>query len=130
VSPFDTVDEYLAAVPADQRVALEYLRARIRSVAPEAEEGLSYGVPAFKLRGRSLVSYGAARNHCSFFVQSPAVMEAHQADLAGYDTSKGTVRFAADRPLPAALVAKLVRARIAENEDAESRRAAKAKARV
>ncbi|MBA3779308.1 MAG: DUF1801 domain-containing protein [Chloroflexi bacterium] len=91
-------------------------RQSIRAAAPEAVEVISYSVPAFKYRGRPLVSFVAAANHLSFFVQSPAVMEAHKAELEGYDTSKGTVRFAVEKPLPEALVAKLVRARMAETD--------------
>ena len=87
----------------------------IRAVAPEASEALSYGVPAFKMK-RPIVSFGAAKNHLALYVMSTAVMEAHRGDLKGYDTSAGTVRFAVDEPLPAALVEKLVKARIAENE--------------
>ena len=81
-------------------------------------EGIGYGVPAFKYRGRPLVSFGAGKNHCSFYVQSPAVLEAHRGKLAGYDTSKGTIRFPPDRPLPAELVATLVQARVAETDAA------------
>jgi uncharacterized protein YdhG (YjbR/CyaY superfamily) len=109
-------DAFLAKLPDDQRAALEALRQAIRRAAPEAEEGLSYGVPAFKYRGRPLVSIGAAKGHCAFYVQSPAVMDAHATELAGYDTSKGTVRFQATEPLPDTLVAALVRARIAETD--------------
>ena len=112
------VDAFLAALPLEMRAALENLRRAIRAAAPDAEESISYGVPAFKYRGRPLVSFGAAKSHCSFYVQSPAVMEAHRDELAAYDTSKGTVRFAPDAPLPDALVAKLVRARMAETDAA------------
>lgn len=97
------------------RRALQQLRETIRSAAPGATEALSYGVPAFKHHG-SLVSFGAAKNHCAFYVQSPAVMEAHADELAGYDTSKGTIRFTPDEPLPSTLVKKLVKARMKENE--------------
>ena len=110
------VDAFLAALPPEMRAALENLRRAIRAAAPGIEESINYGVPAFKYRGRSLVSYGAAKSHCSFYVQSPAVMEAHREELASYATSKGTVRFAPDAPLPDALVAKLVRARMAETD--------------
>jgi uncharacterized protein YdhG (YjbR/CyaY superfamily) len=110
------VDAFLAALPPEMSAALENLRQAIRAAAPGADESINYGVPAFKYRGRPLVSYGAAKNHCSFYVQSPAVMEAHRDELASYDTSKGTVRFAPDKPLPNALVAKLVRARLAETD--------------
>ncbi len=110
-----TVDNCLAALPVDVRTALETLRQTIRAASPMAEEVISYGVPAFKHKGM-LVSFGAATNHCAFYVMSPAVMEAHADDLKAYDTAKGTVRFAADKPLPAALVKKLVKARIEESE--------------
>jgi uncharacterized protein YdhG (YjbR/CyaY superfamily) len=108
------IDAFLATLPDDVAAVLEALRATIGAAAPEAVESVSYGVPAFKYRGRPFVSFGAGKNHCSFYVQSPAVMDAHRADLTGYDTSKGTVRFTPDAPPPAELVTKLVRARIAE----------------
>jgi uncharacterized protein YdhG (YjbR/CyaY superfamily) len=111
-----TIDEFLAAVPEAARAALEKLRQAIRAAAPNATESINYGVPAFKYNGHPLVSFGAAKNHCSFYVQSPAVMRAHAAQLKGYDVATGTVHFPADKPLPAALVKKLVKARIAENE--------------
>jgi uncharacterized protein YdhG (YjbR/CyaY superfamily) len=108
----------LAALPEDARKALEALRRTIGAAAPEAVETISYGVPAFKYRGRPLVSFAAAKNHCSFYVQSPAVMDAHRDELASYDTSKGTVRFAPDAPPPDALITKLVKARMAETDAA------------
>ena len=109
-----SVDEFLAAVPPDKRAALLRLRATIRAAAPKATEGISYGVPMFKLGGKPLVSVGHGAGHCSFYVQSPAVMRAHAADLRAYETGKGSIRFPANRPLPAGLVTKLVKARIAE----------------
>jgi uncharacterized protein YdhG (YjbR/CyaY superfamily) len=112
------IDAYLATVGPAEASALEKLRRTIRAAAPEAVETISYGVPAFKYRGRPLVSFVAAKRHLSFFVQSPAVMEAHSDLVAGYDTSKGTVRFTPDEPLPDKLVATLVRARIAETDAA------------
>lgn len=111
----DDVDAYLDRLPDDARATLEILRRTIRAVAPEATEALSYGVPAFKMK-RPIVSYGAAKNHLALYVMSTAVMEAHRADLKGYDTSAGTVRFGVDEPLPATLVEKLVKARLSENE--------------
>lgn len=110
------VDAYLASVPAEKRAALQNLRKAIRAAAPDAEEGFSYGLPAFRLGGRPLVCYGASKNHCSFFPMSPAVISAHAGALKGYDLSKGTIRFLAEKPLPAALVRKLVKARVAELE--------------
>jgi uncharacterized protein YdhG (YjbR/CyaY superfamily) len=108
------VEAYLTTVPDDARVALEQVRAAIKSAAPEAVEAISYKMPAFKYRGRSLVAYAAFKHHCSLFPMSGAVIEAHAADLAAYDTDKGTVRFPASKPPSAALVKKIVRARIAE----------------
>ena len=103
---------YMAALSAPQRAALEKLRKAIRSAAPKAEECISYGVPAFRLNGKFLVAFGAAANHCSFYPGS--ALQAFKVDLKRYDTSKGTIRFQPDRPLPVTLVRKLVKARIAQ----------------
>ncbi len=108
------LEAYFASLSADKRAALQKLREAIRGAAPEAEEGFSYGLPAFRLGGRPLVCYGASTRHCSFYPMSPAVIRAHAKDLKKYETSKGTIRFAPARPLPASLVRKLVGARIAE----------------
>ena len=110
------VDAFLAALPDDARTALEALRRTIRAAAPDAEEAINYGVPSFKYHGRPLVSFGAGKNHCALYVQSPAVMDAHEDELESYDTSKGTVRFKASEPLPDALVTRLVKARMAETD--------------
>ncbi len=109
-----TVATYLAALPDDKRAALEKLRATIKGAAPKAEECISYGIPAFKLNGM-LVGYGATARHCAFYLMSARTVADFADDLEGYDTSKGTIRFAADRPLPVSLVRKLVKARIQEN---------------
>lgn len=109
-----TIDEYLASLSDDKRAALQQLRMTIRAAAPKAEECISYSVPAFRLNGM-LVGFSAASKHCSFFLMSGTTVEAHKALLQDYDTSKGTIRFSPDKPLPAALVRKLVKARIAEN---------------
>jgi uncharacterized protein YdhG (YjbR/CyaY superfamily) len=109
------VDAFLAKVPADKRAALMKLRKTIQAAAPKATELVNYGVPMFRLDGKNLVSYAAASNHCSFYVQSPAVMRAFAAELEDYKQGKGSIQFAADKPIPAALVTKLVKARIAEN---------------
>lgn len=111
-----TIDEYLAPLSKDKRDALEKVRRAIRAAAPKAEECISYGLAAFRLNGRALVAFGASANHCSFFPMSSLTIAAHKDDLANYETSKGTIRFPADKPLPAALVRQLVKARIAENE--------------
>ena len=109
-----TIDEYLAAVSDDKRAALQKLRKTIRAAAPQAEECISYQLAAFRQDGL-LVAFGATAKHCAFYLMSSTTVEAHRDELEGYDTSKGTIRFRADRPLPAALVRKLVEARIAEN---------------
>lgn len=108
-----TIDEYLAPLSDDKRAALEKLRAAIRAAAPTAEECMSYDVPGFRLGGRLLVSFGAAAKHCAFYPGLHPV-RAHQDELAAYDTNKGTIRFQPDHPLPATLVRKLVKTRIAE----------------
>jgi uncharacterized protein YdhG (YjbR/CyaY superfamily) len=110
------IDEYLAALSDDKRAALEKLRKTIRAAVPKAEECISYGLAAFRLAGKPLVGFGAAANHCAFYPMSSTTVKAHQDDLKAYDTSKGAIRFQADKPLPVALVRKLVKARIAENE--------------
>jgi uncharacterized protein YdhG (YjbR/CyaY superfamily) len=107
-----TFDGYLAALGADKRAALETLRRAIRAAAPEAEECISYGVPAFRLNGRFLVALAAAAHHCSFYPGS--AVQDFGADLEGFETSKGTVRFQPAKPLPSALVRKLVKARLAK----------------
>ena len=113
-NPSKTIDEYLAALSDDKRAALEALRKIIKAAAPKAEECISYQVPSYRLNGM-LVGFGATKKHCAFYLMSSTTVEAHKDDLKDYDTSKGTIRFQADKPLPAALVRKLVKARIAEN---------------
>lgn len=115
-----TIDGYLAKVSPDKRAALEKLRKAIRAAVPKAEECISYGVPSFRLHGKFLVAFGVGADHCSFY--PGGTVGAHKKELKGYDTSKGTVRFPADKPLSAALVRKLVKARVA---DAERRRKSK-----
>src|SRR5436309_16024176 len=110
------VDEYLAGVPEPARTTLNRVRAAIRSaVPPEATEAISYRIPTFKYKG-PLVGFAAFPNHCSLFPMSPAVIEAFKSELKDFHTSKGTIRFPVDKSLPAALVKKLVKARIAEND--------------
>jgi uncharacterized protein YdhG (YjbR/CyaY superfamily) len=110
-----SVDDYLAALPEESRVALEQLRKTIKAAAPEATETISYQMPTFKDHGRFLVSYAAFKDHCSLFPASKAVMQAHGAALKPYFTGKGTFRFHPDKPIPAALVKKIVKTRIEEN---------------
>lgn len=113
-APARNVDEYLASVPAEARATLVKLRRTIKAAAPMASEGISYQMPMYKHHGM-VVGFAAFKDHCSIFPGS-AVMNAYKEELSRYDTSKGTIRFPADKPLPAALVKKLVKARIAENE--------------
>ena len=109
-----TIDEYLAAVSANQRAALEKLRRTIKAAASKAEECISYGLAAFRQNGM-LVGFGATANHCAFYVMSSTMLDDFQDEIEGFDTSKGTIRFSHDKPLPATLVRKLVKARLAEN---------------
>ena len=108
------VDEYLAGVPKEARATLEKLRKTIKAAAPMASEGISYQMPMFKHHGM-VIGFAAFKDHCSIFPGS-AVMDAHKEELKRYDTSKGTIRFPPTKPPPAALVKKLVKARIGENE--------------
>jgi len=107
-------EEYLSAVPQEQRSALEDLRRMIHDAVPEAEECISYGLPAFEWRGKKLVAYGAAAHHLSFYPMSGKTVEAFQDDLSGFKTSKGTIRFTRETPLPEELVQRMLKARIAE----------------
>jgi len=110
------IDEYLAAVPEPGRTTLNTIRAVIRSAAPpEATEAITYGIPTFKYKG-SLLAFAAFTNHCSLFPMSLSVIDAFKNELKPFLASKGTVRFPLDKPLPAALVKKLVKARVAQNE--------------
>ena len=111
-----SIDEYLARLPADQRGALQALRTVIRRAAPDAEERLSYGICAFRDRGM-LVGFGATRTHCALYLMSARTVADHAELLEGYDTSKGTIRFTPEAPLPASLVRRLVKARLAENRE-------------
>lgn len=109
------VDEYLAGVPEEARATLEKLRKTIKTAAPKATEVISYQIPAYKHHGL-LVGFAALENHCTFHVMSTGVMRAHTPELKDYKRGKASIRFPAGKPLPAALVKKLVKARINENE--------------
>jgi len=114
--PVATIDEYLAVVPEPARTTLEKMRAAIRSAVPEAAEGISYGMPTFKYRGKGLVAIAAFKKHCSLFPMSGAVIEKFKDELEGFHTSKGTLQFPAEKPLSAALMKKIIKARMAEIE--------------
>lgn len=108
-----TIDDYLARVSATQRAALEKLRRDIKAAAPAAEECISHDIPGYRLGSRLLVSFGAAKNHCALYPGAHPI-RAHEDELAGYDLAKGTIRFPAEKPLPAGLVKKLVKTRMAQ----------------
>ena len=111
-----TVDEYLAGVPEPARSTLNKVRAVIRSVVPaETTETISYGIPTFRYKG-PLVAFGAFTKHCSLFPMGASVLNAFERELKDFRTSKGTLHFPVDKPLPATLVKKIIKARIAQNE--------------
>jgi uncharacterized protein YdhG (YjbR/CyaY superfamily) len=110
-----SIDEYLVPLRDDQRATLEKLRKMIHAAVPGVEEYIGYGLAAFRLDGKPLVAFGATENHCAFYLMSGSTVDDFADVLKNYDTSKGTIRFSSDKPLPATLVRKLVRARIAEN---------------
>src|SRR5258707_7601805 len=112
----NTIDEYLADVPEPARGTMQKIRAAIRSaVPPEATEAITYRIPTFKYNG-ALVAFAAFSHHCSFFPMSYAVIGAFKNELKAFEVSKGTIPFPVDKPLPATLVKKMVKARILENE--------------
>jgi uncharacterized protein YdhG (YjbR/CyaY superfamily) len=116
-----TVNEYLAAVPEPARSTLKKVRAAISSAAPgEATEVISYGMPMFKYKGM-LMGYAAFRKHCSLFLATSSLLEKFKNELSRYQTSKVTIRFPTDKPLPARLVKKIVKARVAQNDQKQGR---------
>ncbi len=116
-TPMTTIDDYLDPLDADKRAALERLRAIIRSVVPDAEECISYGLPTFRLDGKNLIHIGASSKHCAIYgAVGPTLAKA----LAAYDTSRGTIRFQPEKPLPVALVRKLVKERVGRIRTAEA----------
>jgi uncharacterized protein YdhG (YjbR/CyaY superfamily) len=111
--PVATIDEYLAKLPAEQRASLEKLRAVIRPALPKAVEAISYGVPAFKVDGKAVIGFSAHKAHCDL-ITFGYIPEAVTADLAGYELGKGSIKFPIGKPPPAALVRKIIRAKLAE----------------
>jgi len=115
-APPRDIDEYLASVPEPARTTLSRMRAVIRAAAPpEATEAISYRIPTFKYKG-GLVAFAAFKNHCSLFPMSLGIIDTLKNELRPYHTSKGTLQFPLDKPMPAALVKKIVKARVAEKE--------------
>jgi uncharacterized protein YdhG (YjbR/CyaY superfamily) len=115
VAAFSSVAEYLAALPTDRREAVELLRRTVRAAAPDATETIAYDMPALRSHGgQFLVSYAAYKKHYSLFPASGAVVEALGGELTPYLAGKGTIRFPADKPIPVALVAKIVKVRLSE----------------
>jgi uncharacterized protein YdhG (YjbR/CyaY superfamily) len=108
------IDDYLAALPEDQRAALEHVRSIVAQAAPDAEEGKSYGIPAFRYRGKPLIGFHAARQHLSVHPFSPEVIDAVRDRLEGFDLAKGTIRFSPEHPLPDDVIQALVEHRLAE----------------
>jgi len=116
-APAKTVEEYLANISEPARSTLKHVRAVIKSVVPkEATEVISYRIPMFKYRGM-LVGYAAFAKHCSLFPTGSGVLDKFEKELKGYRTSKGTIQFPPDKPLPDALIKRIVRARVAENRE-------------
>ena len=118
-TPAATVDDYLEAAPQEARAALVKLRKTIKSAAPRATEVIGYQIPMYKHHGH-LVAFSASGDYCTFTVMSPAVLRQYAAELKDYKLGKASIRFAPSKPLPATLVTKLVKARVAENESGES----------
>ena len=106
-------DAYLAQLTVGKRATLEKVRKAIRAAAPAAEEGMSYGVPAF-IQGKPIAGYAASANHCAYYPMSGAIVEALEVELQGYETSKGTIRFPIGKAPPPSLIRKLVKARLVE----------------
>ncbi|MGZ7044415.1 MAG: iron chaperone [Methanobacterium sp.] len=114
-TPTKDVDEYISSAPKKHQEALKNIRNAIREAAPQAEELISYRIPSYKYHG-SLVHFAAFKNHCSFIVVNKTILETFKSELEGYYTSGATIRFTALKPLPEALVKKIVKKRMEENE--------------
>ena len=118
----ETIDDYLAHVPPDQRNALERVRRAIHDIAPGVDECISYSLPAFRLHGKLVAGFGATATHCAYYPMSGSVVEKLKPKLRGYETSKGAIRFQPDKPLPVALIRQLLRARVQELQQPADRR--------
>jgi uncharacterized protein YdhG (YjbR/CyaY superfamily) len=116
-----SIDGYLSGLPDNVYLALENMREIIRSLVPDVEETISYKIPAFKYK-RMLVCFGAAKNHCSFFVMSSTLLKEYEEEIKEFDTSTGTIRFTPEKPIPNDLITRIVMARVAENESKSLRK--------
>jgi uncharacterized protein YdhG (YjbR/CyaY superfamily) len=112
-----TIDDYLKGVPEDRRRVLEDLRATIRSIVPDAQECISYRIPAFRLNGVVVAGFCATAKGCSYFPFSGSTLKTLARDVGRYDQTKGSLHFLSNEPLPTALVRKLIKARIAETKE-------------
>lgn len=110
------VDEYIAAFPKKQQQLLKQIRKTIKTAAPTAEESISYGMPAYKYMARPLVYFGGYENHIGFYA-TPTGNIIFKKDLAAYKTGKGSIQFPVDKPLPLALITRIVKYRLMENEE-------------
>ena len=124
---FKSVDDYIAAQPEDLQPKLKQIRQIIKKAAPKAEEGIGYGMPAYKLAG-PLVYFANFKNHFGFF-PTPGGVDAFKNELAAYETSKGTVRFPQDKALPIKLISDIVKFRVIQNEEKAASKAAAKKSR-
>lgn len=107
-------DDYVAALPADQRAALESVRALVRAAAPDAIESFNYDIPTYRLAGKQLVAFAAFKKHCSFFPMSKAAVAAEGDALEPFKSGQGTLKFTPQRPIPPDVVTRIVKARVAE----------------
>ncbi len=121
-----TVDEYMEALPDKEKAVLEKLRQTIKKTAPKAEELISYGMPGYKYHGM-LVFFSAFQNHCSFFGGNGTLTNEMKEELKEYKTSKGTIQFTVEKPLPLTLVKKIVKIRMKQNEEKDSLKPTKRK---
>jgi len=117
----ENVDDYLATVPLPARDTLTKLRQLIRAAAPEADEKISWRMPVYYQQG-SLVGFAAFKNHCSLFVMSGSFLDGYREELSAYEMTKSAIHFPFGKPLPAALVKKIVKARLAENAENAGRK--------
>jgi uncharacterized protein YdhG (YjbR/CyaY superfamily) len=116
--PAKNVDAYLASVKnPEQFAALQKLRQSIQKIVPKAEETISYGLPAFALNGKAFAAFAAAKAHCSFYPMSGSIIQRFSSDLKGFKTSKGSIHFQPDNPIPASLLRRLLKARLAQEAD-------------